>query len=134
MNIYYWWLDRYLVRLLRRELHGKVYKACTYMCVAIDRDRFSWFNMLLKRRVFQLIGCNFTLSEYIITVMEECGYTLIDRRVGYIYLTQSQKHLIHILFWEIAIVHLIERKRGPVKFSPQDLGIYRVHVMEKQHA
>lgn len=128
------WLDLYLVRVLRHELHGKVYKKCGYMCITIDHARFMWFNKLLKRRVFQLIDCNLTLAEYIVSTMEDYGYTLIDRQVGYFNLTQSQKHLTHILFWERTITHLIERKQGLVKFNPQDLGIYKTLTPEKQHA
>lgn len=134
MSVFHRWLDRYLARLLRRELHGKIYKSCAYMCITIDHARFRWFNKLLRRRVFQLIDCNLTLAEYIVNTMEDYGYTLIDRQAGYFNLTQSQRHLIHIVFWERAITHLTERKQGPVKFNPQDLGIYKALALEKQHA
>lgn len=134
MSFYYWLLDRYLVRVLRRELYGEAYKDSGYMCVVIIKARSLFFNKALKKRLNSLINGNHTLYVYIIRTMEDYGYTVKERRSGYLDLTQSQRHLIHTVFWERAITHLIERKQGPVKFNPQDLGIYKTLALEKQHA
>lgn len=134
MSVYYWLLDLYLIHLLRRELHGEAYRKCTYMCPVISSSKYTFIRGLLKRRIRSLIDGERTLFEYIYRTMKSHDYTVRDRHFGYFNCSNIHRHQIHIVFWELAIRHLIERRQGPVKFNPQDLGIYRIPVLEKQHA
>lgn len=135
MSIYYWLLDLYLVHVLRRELHGEAYRKFTYMCVVVSLSEHIFVRGLLKRRIYSLIGGERTLFEYIYNTMQSHGYTVWERQLGYFNCSNTQRHLMHIVFWELAIKHLSERKQGPVKFNPQDLGIYKTRpVIGEQHA
>lgn len=122
-----------MINRINAAMYHRDYENIRFLCMVITNFKwFSPFAPLACKYISGLINRHVTLSQYIRVTMEEYGYPTHDV-FKYLSMPWAERRRIHVCFWELTKRHIESGKSGPVLFNPQDIGIYKSAILEKQN-